>query len=81
MHDAITVFPQPAAEQLHIMLPSQRGSLRIADAIGRVVCEQAVGQFDAPSVKLDAAGLANGVYTVAFITEATTHTTSFVIQH
>ena len=81
MHDAITVFPQPASEQLHIMLPSQRGSLRIADAIGRVVCEQAVGQFDAPSVKLDVAGLTNGVYTVAFITETTTHTTSFVIQH
>ena len=79
-NEALTVFPQPASSTLTITMPRLSGTLRVTDAVGRIVHEQAVSELDTTASHIDPGMLGSGVYMATFTTETTTYTTSFVIQ-
>jgi hypothetical protein len=77
--DAVTVYPNPVIDMLHISIPGKvsNGTITIVDAKGVVVMEQKI--INNPQF-IDVSKLAKGVYLLKTINNGTTSISKFVKQ-
>jgi polyhydroxybutyrate depolymerase len=59
-----SVFPNPANDLLHVVLPEGTGKtvIRIMDILGNTVLQQSTSDLASGQINLDASGLTNGIY-------------------
>jgi hypothetical protein len=67
----LTLFPNPAQNEVRITTKGQRGILRITDLSGKVLMQQPVAEGN-PAPSLAVGSLANGQYIIEFISEEKT---------
>lgn len=76
----LSVWPQPASDEVSFTLPSVAGTLRIIDAFGRTIDMVESTEFDTPRQTINTSRLSSGVYIATFTSATQQHITSFVIQ-
>lgn len=76
----LSVWPQPASDEVSFTLPSVAGTLRIIDALGRTIDMVESTEFDTPRQTINTSRLSSGVYIATFTSATQQHITSFVIQ-
>jgi len=73
----MSVFPNPATEHIHLLLPAATGQVRLLDLSGKLVLtENVITNY----VSLPAAKLARGVYVVEYVRDGVTETERVVLK-
>lgn len=78
--EQFSAYPQPASDELSLLLPGRAGVLRIVDALGRTVDSINVTEFDLQNITVNTSRFSNGSYVAIFKTATQQYITSFVIQ-
>ena len=78
----ISIYPNPANENLVIAFENQNGSpfkLQISDRIGRIIQTIDVQDANQNSISMNVSSLANGMYSIRFLGENISFAKSFIV--
>ena len=78
----ITIYPNPANENLVVAFDNQSGSafkLLVSDRVGRIIQTIDVQDEDQNFVTMNVSSLANGMYSILFVGQNSSFTKSFIV--